>query len=34
MQLEKQRAIEMHQLELEVERFRLDQNFSATRLWR
>jgi hypothetical protein len=34
MQLEKQRAIEMQQLELEVERFRLDENFSATRLWR
>ena len=33
-QIEKQRAIEMHQLEFEVERFRQDQNFSALRLWR
>jgi hypothetical protein len=34
MEVEKQRAIEMQQLELEVERFRADQSFSATRLWR
>jgi hypothetical protein len=32
MEVEKQRAIEMQQLELEVERFQADQNFSATRL--
>jgi hypothetical protein len=33
-QIERQRAIEMLQLEFEVERFRQDQNFSALRLWR
>jgi len=33
-QIKKQRAIEMRQLEFEVERFRQDQNFSALRLWR
>jgi hypothetical protein len=32
--LKKQRAIERHQLELEVEQFRAEQNFSATQLWR
>lgn len=34
IQIEKQQAIQMHQLELVVERFRLDRNFSALRLWR
>lgn len=32
MEIEKQRAIEEQQLEIEVEQFRADQNFSATRL--
>jgi hypothetical protein len=30
----KQREIETRQLELDVERFRAEQNFSATQLWR
>jgi hypothetical protein len=34
IQIEKQREIEMRQFELEVERFRAEQNFSATQLWR
>jgi hypothetical protein len=34
MDVEKQRAIERHQLELEAERFQSEQNFSATQLWR
>ena len=34
MDVEKQRAIERHQLELEAERFQSEQNFSATPLWR
>ena len=34
IQIERQHAIEVHQLELEVEQFRQDQNFSALRLWR
>ena len=34
MDVEKQRAIERHQLELEAEQFQAEQSFSATRLWR
>jgi hypothetical protein len=34
IQIEKQRQIETRQLELDVERFRAEQNFSATQLWR
>jgi hypothetical protein len=34
MEVEKQRAIERQQQELEVEQFRQNQNFSANRLWR
>jgi hypothetical protein len=34
MDVEKQRAIERRQLELEAEQFQAEQNFSATQLWR
>ena len=34
MEVEKQRAIERRQLELEAEQFQAEQNFSATQLWR
>jgi hypothetical protein len=34
MDVEKQRAIESRQLELEAEQFQAEQSFSATQLWR
>jgi hypothetical protein len=34
MDVERQRAIERRQLELEAEQFQAEQNFSATQLWR
>jgi hypothetical protein len=34
MDVEKQRAIERRQLELEAEQFQAEQSFSATQLWR